>query len=217
MPSPTWERLPAERKAAIIAAAEAEFAAKGYTRGSLNVVAREAGVAKGSLFQYFDDKLDLFAFLCERASLRIGSSMAKITAELDWPNDYFGSLSQWLTEWVKYFSQNPIDLGLTAAVNLELDTHARIAVRDVVNRHYLAGLRRTVQRGLDCHAIRADADTEAAVALLLLVLPHVALAANLPGLDPLLNLDNDPSGGIERVVAILENALGSRCDGPAST
>lgn len=209
MPRPTWERLSDDRRKAIITAAETEFAARGYTRGSLNVVAREAGVAKGSLFQYFEDKLDLFAFLCERASVRIGASMAQASAGLNWEEDYFGSLASWLTEWVNYFKNNPIDLGLTAAVNLELDTSARIAVRDVVNRHYLAGLRRSVQRGVDTGAIRSEADSEAAVALLLLVLPHIALAANLPGLDPILNLDQDPTGGIQRVMSIFEDAFGT--------
>ena len=63
MPTPTWNRLPAARRDAIVAAAEAEFAENGFSRGSLNVIAREAGVAKGSLFQYFTDKLDLFAYL----------------------------------------------------------------------------------------------------------------------------------------------------------
>src|SRR5690349_5607311 len=49
MPTETWMRLPDARRATVLDAAEAEFARNGYSRGSLNVIAREAGVAKGSL------------------------------------------------------------------------------------------------------------------------------------------------------------------------
>lgn len=209
MPTATWERLPAEKRDAIVAAAEAEFAAKGFSRGSLNVIAREAGIAKGSLFQYFDDKLDLFAHLSELASVRIAAAMAKHNAPLPWRDDFFGALTESLDAWVAHFRENPVDLALTAAVNLELDTDTRVAVREVVNRHYLRSLRHLVDLGVDVGAVRADADREACLALLLLVLPHLALAANMPGLDPVLGLHDDPAAGVRRVVGVLRDAFGS--------
>ena len=52
MPTVTWARVDPLRRAAVVEAAEAEFGAHGFSRGSLNVIARRAGVAKGSLFQY---------------------------------------------------------------------------------------------------------------------------------------------------------------------
>lgn len=55
MPTVTWARVDPARRAAVVEAAEAEFGAHGFSRGSLNVIARRAGVAKGSLFQYFAD------------------------------------------------------------------------------------------------------------------------------------------------------------------
>ena len=61
MPTVTWARVDPSRRAAVIEAAEAEFGAHGFSQGSLNVIARRAGVAKGSLFQYFADKRDLYA------------------------------------------------------------------------------------------------------------------------------------------------------------
>jgi len=55
----------------VLDAAEAEFAKRGFSGGSLNTIVREAGISKGSLFQYFDDKADLYAHLAELASVRI--------------------------------------------------------------------------------------------------------------------------------------------------
>lgn len=209
MPTPTWDRLPAARRDAVIAAAEAEFSAKGFSRGSLNVIAREAGVAKGSLFQYFEDKLDLFAHLSDLASIRIGAAMAKVNAPLPWADDYWGSLVQSLEGWVAHFAAHPIDLALTAAVNLEPDTDARVAVRAAVHPHYLTGLRSVIEGGVAVGAVRADADLDAFLALLLLVMPHLALAANTPGLDPVLGLHDDPHDGIVRIVTTCRAAFGS--------
>lgn len=209
MPTPTWDRLPPERRDAVVTAAEAEFSAKGFSRGSLNVIAREAGVAKGSLFQYFDDKTDLFAYLSELASVRIGAAMAKHNAPLPWVDDYWGSLVVSLEAWVAHFAEHPIDLALTAAVNLEPDTDARVAVRATVHRHYLAGLRHLIERGVAAGAIRPDADQDAFLALMLLVMPHLALATNTPGLDPVLGLHDDPHDGIVRIVATCRSAFGT--------
>ena len=92
MPTPTWERLPAARRDAVVAAAEAEFGAHGFSRGSLNVIAREAGVSKGSLFQYFADKEDLCAYLADVVSLRIRAQLEPHLPKLPWPTDFFGAL-----------------------------------------------------------------------------------------------------------------------------
>jgi AcrR family transcriptional regulator len=209
MPTATWERLPAARRDAVVAAAEAEFSARGFSRGSLNVIAREAGVAKGSLFQYFDDKTDLFAYLSDLASIRIGAAMAKHNAPLPWADDYWGSLVTSLEAWVAHFADHPIDLAMTAAVNLEPDTEARVAVRATVNRHYLSGLHALIDRGVAVDAVRRDADRDAFLALLLIVMPHLALAANTPGLDPVLGLHDDPHDGIVRIVATCRSAFGT--------
>ena len=51
----------AERRRAIIAAAEKLFDANGYAATTVDAVAAEAGIAKGSVYNYFSSKQDLFA------------------------------------------------------------------------------------------------------------------------------------------------------------
>ena len=46
-----------------------------FSSGSLNVIAREAGIAKGSLFVYFADKLELFGYVCETTSEAVRAHM----------------------------------------------------------------------------------------------------------------------------------------------
>jgi AcrR family transcriptional regulator len=57
--------------------------ANGSVARSLNVIARRAGVAKGSLFQYFADKRDLYAFIADVASQCVHCYMEDRIRELD--------------------------------------------------------------------------------------------------------------------------------------
>ena len=88
MPKPTWDRLHPERRDRIIAAGRAEFGAHGFSRASLNTIAREAKVAKGSLFQYFGDKVEFFAHLADLSATIVEDHMAKAIAPPPWDTDF---------------------------------------------------------------------------------------------------------------------------------
>lgn len=209
MPKETWNRLPEARRAAVLRAAEAEFAAHGFSRGSLNVIAREAGVAKGSLFQYFEDKADLFTYLCGRAADRVADALDASTEDLDWSSGFFPAYVELLDVWVEHFRTNPIDRELSAAVSLEPDPDARAAVRAVIEARYIGFLGPLLVRARDEGWLRADADLDAFLALQLLVLPHLALAPVHRELDPVLDLGDDPQRGVRRLVAVFETAFGA--------
>lgn len=55
-----WRRRKENRPAEILAAALKTFSNKGYAATKLDVVAKEAGVSKGTLYLYFDSKEALF-------------------------------------------------------------------------------------------------------------------------------------------------------------
>jgi AcrR family transcriptional regulator len=214
VPSATWERLPEDRRQAVLAAAEAEFAKRGFSGGSLNTIVREAGISKGSLFQYFADKADLYAYLAELASVRIRARMERHISELDWDADFFATLGKLMTFWTDYFGEHPVDRAMTTAVNLEPDESSRVAVRVAVNRHYVEVLRPLLAEAQANGALRADADVEAFLALLMLILPHLAIAPYHAGLDPVLGLfgasSKDRHATVARLTAVLRGAFGPR-------
>jgi AcrR family transcriptional regulator len=210
MPTVTWGRVDPARRAAIVEAAEAEFGAHGFSQGSLNVIARRAGVAKGSLFQYFADKRDLYAFIADIGSQRVRSYMEVRIRELDPSRPFFEFLADLLDDWVAYFADHPRERALHAAASLEVDTDARISVRSVIHRHYLEVLRPLVRDAQARGDLRADSDTDALLSLLLLIFPHLALAPYMRGLDPVLGLDEpspeQPALAVRRLVAVLAAA-----------
>lgn len=221
MPTVTWSRLDGDRRAAVLAAAESEFAAHGFSRGSLNVIARRAGVAKGSLFQYFADKRDLYAFVTDVASQRVRSYMEERIGDLDPDREFFGFLTDLLDAWVAYFADHPRERALHAAASFEVDTDARVSVRAVVHRHYLDVLRPLVQGARARGDLRHDADTDTMLSLLLMILPHLALAPYVRGMDPVLGLDelspDQPTLVIRRYIAVLAAAFSSARTQPTTT
>lgn len=141
MPTSTWTRLSPVRRERVLVAAMDEFGTHGYSTGSLNVIAREAGVAKGSLFQYFEGKLDLFAYVAEQTSLRVYTAMRPWLDGYDGSTEFSRHLTDALEAWFDYFAGHPLERGVTAATNMELDPAVRNAVRAPVQDIYLAGLR----------------------------------------------------------------------------
>ena len=59
--SPRWQRRPAERPQQILDAAFRVFGTRGLHRATLDDVAREAGITKGTIYLYFPGKAALFS------------------------------------------------------------------------------------------------------------------------------------------------------------
>jgi AcrR family transcriptional regulator len=214
LPKPTWFNLPPDKRRRVLDAAMVEFGARGFSAGSLNVIAREAGVAKGSLFQYFADKLDVFAHVCDECSARVRDHMV---AALDTrPDDeqLFDTMRWAALEFVTYFADHPLERGVTFASNFEIDAATRATVRRVTNRHYLDVLQPMVKLAADRGELRPDADHDQLLALLMLLLPHLALAPHAPELDPVLGLHGARgpalAGPVTGLIDTLEFAFGTK-------
>jgi AcrR family transcriptional regulator len=63
MPTTTFLNLPADKRDRIVELAIAEFSERPYAQASLSRIVARAGIAKGSMYQYFADKLDLYRWL----------------------------------------------------------------------------------------------------------------------------------------------------------
>lgn len=166
-----------------------EFGEHGYSTGSLNTIAREAEIAKGSLFQYFRDKQEFFAYVCDEASRHITEEMDRriaAGADLDQP------FTEWLVDvmflWSEYFAEHPLERGIVAATNLEIDNTVRAVVRETAGQHYLRSIRQFTTLWRARGEIREDVEDDVLESLLLMLLPHLALAPYYDGLDPVLGL-----------------------------
>lgn len=74
------ERRIAARRAQILDAAEAVFAAKGYHRATTREIAEAADVSEGTLYNYFANKRDLFIGLMTSRTDALVQSIAEVQA-----------------------------------------------------------------------------------------------------------------------------------------
>lgn len=68
MPKPTFFNLPSDKRQAILQWAVEEFAEHDYPNASISNIVAQAGIAKGSFYQYFADKQDLYGYLLQLAA-----------------------------------------------------------------------------------------------------------------------------------------------------
>ena len=61
MPRPRFAKLDPAKKEAILEAALDAFASRGFEQASYNQIIEKAGISKGAMYYYFDDKEDLYA------------------------------------------------------------------------------------------------------------------------------------------------------------
>ncbi|ABN54335.1 MAG TPA: TetR/AcrR family transcriptional regulator [Hungateiclostridium thermocellum] len=63
MPKETFFNLPKDKRNLIISAAMDEFSKAGYNTASINQICKKSNIPKGSFYQYFTDKLDLYVYI----------------------------------------------------------------------------------------------------------------------------------------------------------
>ncbi len=151
MPRPRFERLEPARQERLFEAAARAFADHGYDGASLNRVLEEAGMSKGSLYYYFNDKADFFDALLDRAVARMisdvgGFSIESLTASTFWP-----ALDGFVERSARFFA------GSGWAVRL---LRAWPTLRGAPRERVLRLMRRVtssvLQRGQELGEIRAD-------------------------------------------------------------
>lgn len=65
MPKPTFFNLSPEKRDLLVRLAIDEFANNDYESASISRIVAQAGIAKGSFYQYFEDKRDLYQYLLD--------------------------------------------------------------------------------------------------------------------------------------------------------
>lgn len=70
MPNPTFNNLPDEKKERILNAAIKEFSVRNVREGNLANIVKDAKIARGSIYQYFPSKEDLYIYVFDTLRAR---------------------------------------------------------------------------------------------------------------------------------------------------
>ncbi len=75
MPTDTFKNLPQEKKEKIIKSAEKEFARVPFAQTSIKNIVENAGIARGSFYQYFESKEDLLEYIISNHAIMVNKSI----------------------------------------------------------------------------------------------------------------------------------------------
>ena len=148
------------RREGILGAAAAEFTAHGYGGASVNRIIGHAGISKGSLYYYFEDKEDLFATVMEQAMTRMMEGTGfppphSLTAEGFW-----NTFRDLMRRSVEYLKANESYMRLARSYyQLRLEAPASPAAQRIVEilRNQLNAI---LERGQELQVVRNDLPLE---------------------------------------------------------
>ncbi|MFP4363463.1 MAG: TetR/AcrR family transcriptional regulator [Spirochaetia bacterium] len=106
MPKSTFLNLPEEKRGHITSIAYQEFSMNDYRKASLSRIVEKAGIAKGSVYQYFENKLDLYTYLLgEAANEKIAYFQKMYTDSGE--DDFFRQLHNMMFASLRFNLNNP--------------------------------------------------------------------------------------------------------------
>ncbi len=106
MPKQTFYNLAEKKRKKITALAIAEFARADYNNASISNIVKQAKIAKGSFYQYFEDKKDLYLYIVDLAYEQRIAFVQK-AQNTPKPKDFFETLRQTFRTSVQFSLQQP--------------------------------------------------------------------------------------------------------------
>ncbi|MBO8156064.1 MAG: TetR/AcrR family transcriptional regulator [Bacillaceae bacterium] len=148
--------LDQEKQERIINAALKEFGQKGFQKASTNEIVKEAGISKGLLFHYFNNKKGLYLFLFDYAVDRLVERIFSNENQL--MEDVFERFLQITIQKLHLFKKHPdlLDFLMTAMDDETIQY-------DLKNREMLEQAYQRVFAGIDYSRFKSGIDIEKAL------------------------------------------------------
>ncbi len=158
MPKETFLNLSQTKRESFLQAAFHEFATNEYRAASVSRIVAKLGIAKGSVYQYFEDKKDLYAYLLEFASIRKQAWMVEKQGGSGVAPSFFTGHRNLILASVDFDLRNPnYSLLLLNAMKESPGTEAGLVVTHIGQR-MLDFLRSRVREGRSNGELREDVD-----------------------------------------------------------
>jgi TetR/AcrR family transcriptional regulator len=183
----TFRHLPPDKQERVLGAALAEFAEQGYQAASLNRVVAQAGIAKGSLYQYFPNKEGIFHYIFQHALKLVRRTLTRVKEETLEEN-FFVRLEKSLLAGVRFSREHPKVFSLYLKIQFDKNVPFRdeflAAVRRYATEYFASLVRRAQARG----ELRPGVPKAALLFLLDALFDRFLQAVAVPALDVTLGL-----------------------------
>lgn len=205
-----------EKRARIVEVAMRRFAEHGYGGARVEDVAKDLGIAKGSVFQHFGSKEGLFLAVYRRA-------VRSLPAYLDAPREvadggFFSVIRYWLERTEHLIRDDWVPYRVTLLGNYGTDLRVRREINRFLMQEDPYGTAAFVRFGVERGEVRGDLDRELTVSMLDWLMGSFQDALVTEELDPGLfrhrGDDERRRARIDQFVDLLQRAVGSAAERP---
>ena len=159
MPRETFYNLPEKKRGKIESAAVKEFSQYAYDSASVNRIIDAAGIPKGSFYQYFDDKKDIYRYVIDRL---VEKKMTHLKPLLENPlqDNFFDLLYKLYGGGLEFALSNPQLQMITSRI---LADRKHPVFLELMRDHMQKSdqvFHMLLQKGIERGEIRADIDLE---------------------------------------------------------
>lgn len=154
MPKPTFFNLGDDKRARVFDAALREFSTLPFNEASINRIVKNAGIPKGSFYQYFEDKKDVYLYMIEVITEQKMAVFNQVR-ERDPDADVFDVIVRTTQD---AMAADGSERGWAeAGMRIELDDcEIAVGIRKASSEKFISLVERDKKRGL----IRPDVDSE---------------------------------------------------------
>lgn len=166
VPRPRFAKLDPSKRDAILNAAASEFGDLGFERASYNRIIERAGLSKGAMYYYFDDKEDLFATVLQDAADQVSRVLPEVP-QCGAVAEYWSSIETLYLQIMRLMTEHPRVAALVpllCAVWRRSDRPASLDRLDGQMRTWLVEL---LDVGRQVGAVRDDVPEEMLVSVIL--------------------------------------------------
>ena len=155
-----FENLDEDKQDEILNAAAEEFADKGFERASINRIIEAAGISKGSMYYYFEDKADLFSTTVRVAVEHLLEQSGGIDLEAMTAESFWDDVRTYSRNSMPLLNQNPTFVRLAQTYFSELDSGEHPDAVADVTEFAIDWTRRFIERGRELGVVRRDLSLE---------------------------------------------------------
>jgi len=155
MPKPTFDKISPEKRERFLVEAARLFAERGFSQTDMAELASRANVAKGSVYDYFDSKEDLYLHVCRDGLER---SRRAVYSGIDPSWDLYRQLRHIFGQGVKFADSHPEYVAMYVNISSAgMETFAEELSLEVekFTADYLKGL---IRAGVKQGFVRKDVD-----------------------------------------------------------
>jgi TetR/AcrR family transcriptional regulator len=181
-PSPPRNARSQEKRDLIVDCAMRRFAEDGYQGAKVEDIARELGIAKGSIFQHFGSKAGLFFETYKRA-------IFALPAWLDAPKDviedgFFATVTYWLARTEHLIQDDWVPYRVSLIGNYGTDLELKREINRFLVSEDPYGTLEFVEYGIRRGEVRSDVDLETVVSMVDWLAGSIQDALVTEALDP---------------------------------